>query len=127
MMKTVGFWVGLVVATVGVTLLAGCSKDADEGKSIAEAKAEAEKMDVEALRAKALSYKEAIVAKQKEISELQGRIKEIPITEALGEKAKSLKQDAEALTKSLGALKDRFEVYYGELKEKKGDLSGLDL
>ncbi len=126
-MKTVGFWVGLVVATVGVTLLAGCSKDADEGKSIAEAKAEAEKMDVEALRAKALSYKEAIVAKQKEISELQGRIKEIPITEALGEKAKSLKQDAEALTKSLGALKDRFEVYYGELKEKKGDLSGLDL
>lgn len=126
-MKTVGFWVGLVVATVGVTLLAGCSKDADEGKSIAEAKAEAEKMDVETLRAKALSYKEAIVAKQKEISELQGRIKEIPITEALGEKAKSLKQDAEALTKSLGALKDRFEVYYGELKEKKGDLSGLDL
>lgn len=126
-MKTVGFWVGLVVATVGVTLLAGCSKDADEGKSIAEAKAEAEKMDVEALRAKAMSYKEAIVAKQKEISELQGRIKEIPITEALGEKAKSLKQDAEALTKSLGALKDRFEVYYGELKEKKGDLSGLDL
>jgi hypothetical protein len=31
------------------------------------------------------------------------------------------------LNKSVSALKDRFQVYYDKLKEKGGDISGLNI
>ena len=55
------------------------------------------------------------------------QIKAIPITEALGEEAKSLKADLEELNSSLKALKERFDVYYNKLVELKADVSSLKL
>jgi len=126
-MKNAGFWLccGLVVAGLG--LLSGCSKKADEGKPISEVKAEAEQMDVDALRAQAVAFKDSILAKQKDLEKINEQLKQIPVTELLGEKAKTLKTEVETVTKSLSALKERFDVYVGKLKEKKGDLSGLDI
>ena len=96
-------------------------------KPVSEVQAEAETMSVENLKATALKYKEAILAKQGTVTELAAKIKEIPVAEALGQEAKSLKTDLKDVESALAALKERFQVYYDTLKEKGGDLSGLEL
>ncbi len=103
----------------------GCGKKADEDKPLSEAKAEAEKMDKDGLRATAMTYKEAITAKKGEIEKLTAKLKDIPVTEMLGDEAKELKVDIDNLNKSISALRERFEVYYQKLKAEGGDLSGL--
>jgi len=105
--------------------LFGCGKKADEKKPISEVKAEAEKMSVADLKAMAMKYKNAIEAKKADIEKLTAKLKEIPVTQMLGEDAKKLKADIDNLTKSLSALKERFQVYYDQLKAKGGDVSGL--
>ena len=115
-----------------VLLLAvGCGNNGgakvDENKPLADVKAEAEKMDTAQLRATAMKYKDAITDKQVDVEKLTEKIKEIPLTEVMGEEAKGLKEEAAALNKSVTDLKKRFDVYYGKLKERKGDLSGLDI
>jgi hypothetical protein len=105
----------------------GCGKKADENKAISEVKAEAEKMDTEALRAMATSYKEALIAKTGEVDKLAAKIKDIPVAEMLGQEAKDLKAELANLEKSVSAIQERFKVYYDKLKEKGGDLSGLEI
>ncbi len=107
--------------------LVGCGKKADESKPLNEVKAEAEKMSVEKLRSMALTYKDAIMAKKGEVEKVAGKFKDIPVAKMLGDEAKELKTEIEALNKSMSALKERFQVYYGKLKEKDGNLSGLEL
>ena len=108
-------------------LLFGCGKKADENKPLSEVRAEAEKMNVEKLRSMAMEYKEADLGKKAELEKLAGELKDIPVTKMLGDEAKGLKAEIEALNKSASALKERFQVYYNKLKEKGGDLSGLEL
>lgn len=103
----------------------GCGKKADETKPISEVKAEAEKMDTAGLRAMAMAYQKAITTKTGDLEKLTAKLKNIPATEMLGNEAKELKADIDNLNKSISALKERFEVYYQKLKEKGGDLSGL--
>lgn len=123
MSRSIAFTVALLLA-VAVT---GCGKKADESKPMSEVKAEAEKMDAPKLRAMAQQYKNSLTAKKAEVDKLMAKVKEIPIAEALGEEAKKLKADLENLQKSVSALQERFTVYYEKLKEKGGDLSGLEL
>jgi len=119
------FW---CLLAVWVLAIGGCgSKKADENKPISEAKAEAEKMDVSQLRNMAMTYKEAIVAKEADVDKVAAKLKEIPIAKMVGDETKQLKTDIDNLTKSISALKERFEIYYQKLKEKGGDLSGLEL
>jgi hypothetical protein len=129
-------------------LAVGCGKDTDSGKPaapapqakagtgtqaaavdaqkpIAEVQTQAQTMNVESLKATALAYKNAIVAKQADVEKLVAKVKEIPVTEALGEQAKTLKADLANLETNLKALKDRFQVYYDAAKQKGGDVSGL--
>ncbi|MBP7053186.1 MAG: hypothetical protein KBE65_19440 [Phycisphaerae bacterium] len=96
-------------------------------KPVSEIKAAAEAMSVDSLKATALKYKEAILAKQADLEKLTAKIKEIPLTEALGEQAKTLKTDLANLETSLKALKDRFQVYYDAIKTKGGDVANLAL
>ena len=126
-MKTVKDILLCCCLTLCVLGLFGCGKKADEGKSMGEVSAEAEKMDVEELRSMALKYKDAIMARQDDIAKITAELKKIPLTEMLGEEAKGLKADVENLNKSLSALKERFGVYYDKLKEKGGDASGLQI
>jgi uncharacterized coiled-coil DUF342 family protein len=105
----------------------GCGKSADEEKPLSEAKAEAEKMSTQELRATAVKYKDSIVAKSQELEKVMATLKDIPATEQLGEEASELKTEIEQLRNSVSALKQRFEVYYEKLKEKGGDVSGLEL
>jgi hypothetical protein len=114
---------------LGVCLLViiGCSKKADENKPISEVKAEAEKMSAADLRTTAMSYKGAIEAKGKEVEKLAAKLKEIPVADVLGKEAKALKTEMDNINKSVSALKERFQIYLDKLKEKGGDLSGLQI
>ena len=116
--------IGCVLALCCLVVV-GCGKKADESKPISEVKAEAQGMSVDGLRDMALKYKDAILAKEGEINPIMVQLKKIPITQALGDEAKGLKAELGDLTKSIEALKERFEIYYDELKEKGGDTSGL--
>ena len=107
-------------------VLVGCSKKADENKPVAEVKAEAQAMSVDKLRSMAETYKNAIVAKQAEFEKIEAKLKD-PVTEMLGEEAKNLINEVDTLKDSVSALKERFQIYYDELKEKDGDLSGLTI
>ena len=110
-----------------VLCLCGCGKKADENKPINEVKTEAGNMSIEELRSLALTYKDAIMAKKSEVEKVTGTLKDIPVAKMLGNEAKELKTEIDALSKSVSALKERFQVYYDKLKEKDGDLSGLEL
>ncbi|MCJ7778928.1 MAG: hypothetical protein MUP16_11525 [Sedimentisphaerales bacterium] len=126
-MKTVKGVTICALFAVCTLVLFGCGSKADENKPVSEVKAESEKMDTSQLRAKAEVYKNAIMAKKGEVEKVTAKLKEIPVTELLGEKTKNLKADIENLNKSVNALKERFEVYYQKLKEKGGNISGLEL
>jgi len=106
---------------------AGTAAAVDAEKPVAEIQTEAQTMTVENLKATALKYKEAILAKQADIEKLTAKVKEIPVAEALGGEAKKLKTDLANIETSLKALKDRFQVYYDTLKTKGGDVAGLAL
>jgi uncharacterized coiled-coil DUF342 family protein len=120
--------IGLCILITGCLLgLASCSKKADTKKSIDDVKAEASKMNVEQLKAKAMEYKDAIVAKKAEIEKVTAKLKAIPLTEQLGTEAKALQTDMANLNKALADLTERFQVYYSKLKEAGGNVSGLDI
>ncbi len=92
---------------------------------VADIQAEASKMNVEQLKAKAMEYKDLIVAKKATIETLTAKLKEIPLTQQMGPEAKGLQTDIATLSKSVSALTERFQVYYSKLKEMGGDVSGL--
>lgn len=122
--KKISFYSLLVICSLA---LIGCGKKADESKTLSEVKAEAEKMSVAQLQSMAMNYKESIVAKKSEVDKLMDKLMEIPATEKLSTEAKELSNEIENLNKSLAALTERFEIYYNKLKEKGGDLTGLEL
>ena len=110
-----------------VLALGGCGKKADESKPISEVKVEADKMNVGQLKSMAVTYKNAIVAKQGEVTKVAEQLKDLGVAKALSEKAKGLKADIDSLNKSVSALNERFKIYVDKLKEKGGDLSGLEI
>lgn len=120
--------IGLCLMIAGCLAgFAGCSKKADADKPIADVQAEAAKMNVEQLKAKAIEYKDAIVAKKAEIEKVAAKLKEIPITEQMGTEAKAMQTDIANLNTAAAALTERFQVYYNKLKEMGGDISGLEI
>lgn len=117
----------LTLITVLAFGILGCGKkgsSVDPDKPMSEVNAEAGKMDIEQLKATALKYKDAIFAKRKEIEALAAKVKP---TDLLSNEAKEIKAEIDDLNKALNALKERFEVYYNKLKEKGGDVSGLEI
>ena len=108
-------------------VLCGCGDKADASKPVSEVEAEAATMDVAKLTSMAMAYKDAISAKKGDIDEVMAQFKKVPVAEMVGEDAKGLKADIDVLTKDISALKERFEIYYNKLKEKGGDLSGLEI
>ncbi len=114
----------LICSSMG---LVGCGNGVDENKPMNEVQAESKEMDADALRDTAMAYKDAIQDKMQDVDKITAKLKEIPVTEMLGEEAKSLKGEIDQLTKSVDALKQRLNVYLQRLKEMKEDISGLEL
>ena len=112
----------------------GCKKDkaaspagpgASVSKAVEKAATEAGKMDVKQLRAAALECKAAVDAKMAE-----GEKAALGLMQAMGadneSKRNQLKTQMAELKKSEDALTEQLKIYVAKLKEKGGDLSGLE-
>jgi hypothetical protein len=75
----------------------------------------------------ALSYKDTILSKQTDLEKVTTKLKTINPTELLGAKAVDLKKQMADIERSVSALKERFEIYYDQLKQKGGNLTGLEI
>lgn len=116
MKKVCGLLAGLVLAA----MLSGCGGSGiDENKPMDQVAADAAKMSQAELQKMVDKYEGVIADKMKEVDALTAKIKEIPLTELMGEKAKALKEDASELGASLNKLKDQMAVYAKELAAKK--------
>lgn len=115
-MKLYGFLAGLAL----VAMLTGCggSSKIDENKPADQIAADAAKMGQAELQKMVNTYEAAIAEKSKEIQALTAKVKEIPLTELMGDKAKVLKEDVSKITASMGKLKDQMAVYAKELAAK---------
>jgi hypothetical protein len=126
-MSKIIFRTNLVIVAAALLAVCGCSKQPDTTKPIPEVKAEAEKMDTTQLRAMAMQYKDAIAAKAEQIKAEGLKLKEIPVTEMMGDKAKAINATIDELKKNVDALTERFKIYLDELKKKGGDITGLQI
>jgi hypothetical protein len=115
MKKIVGLLAGLMLAA----MLTGCGGSGiDENKPMDQVAADAAKMNQAELQKMVDKYEAALAEKGKELDALKDQVKEIPLTEMMGDKAKALKADLDEITASLGKLKDQMAVYAKELAAK---------
>jgi hypothetical protein len=98
-----------------------------ETTPVADVKAEASKMNLDQLKAKAMEYKDLIASKKGMLDTLTAKLKEIPLTQQMGPEAKGLQANIATLSKSVSALTERFQVYYNKYKEMGGDVSKLGI
>jgi len=117
MKKVYGLLAGLMI----VAMLTGCggSSSIDENKPISQVAADASKMGQAELQTMVTKYEAAISEKGKEVEALMAKVKEIPITEMMGDKAKTLKDDVSKVKTSIDKLKDQMAAYAKELAAKK--------
>ena len=108
--------------------LPGCGGGSvDETKPLTELQAEAEDKEAAELVKMAEAYRDAVADKVDDIEDLESDIRKIPVDEMLGEDARAIKAEMTAISASLDALVERFNLYV-ELAAKKGaDTSGLKL
>ncbi|HJH05980.1 MAG TPA: hypothetical protein K8W19_18405 [Victivallis vadensis] len=105
-------------AMLAVGMLTGCGERADENKTPEQIKSEVASWDAARIEKQIEVYKKAIEEKSKELAKVMDQIKEIPLQEQLGEKAKDLRAQADEIGKSLGKLKDNMAAYVDGLKAK---------
>jgi uncharacterized lipoprotein YehR (DUF1307 family) len=122
----------LFVVLVAIIVLSGCGKkggsvSVDESKPISEIKAEADKMTVDQLREMAIKYRDAIKDKNVKVDKVMLKLRDAGAGAAMTDEFKGIKEEISALTKSMGALKQRFGVYYDKLVLSKADVSDLKL
>ena len=82
--------VSLFGAALAVCMLAGCGDGVDENKTPEQIKAEVVNLDAAAIQKQIDAYTKVIEEKSKELAKVMDQIKEIPLTEQLGDKAKGL-------------------------------------
>jgi chromosome segregation ATPase len=122
-----GMALGLLVA-MGSAMLSGCGGSGpDETRPMDQIKAEVEQFDLARLEKEAAKYVQAITAKQADLEKVAAKLKEIPMTELMGDDAKAVKDELASIKDSVSALKARLDVYAQKIKELGGDVSGLKL
>jgi len=122
-MKTANGITLLSLLAVCCLVVFGCGTD--QSNSVSKTKVDADKMDVEQLRAAALKCKADAEAKTAETEKLaQELIKALSTDNA--DKRKELNAQMEKLRKSEDALYAQLKAYIEKLKEKGGDMSGLE-
>lgn len=116
-MRKVTLFLGAAMLAAG--MLTGCGSKADENKTPEQIKAEIANWDAAKIQKQIEVYTKAIEAKTQELAKVTDQIKEIPLTEQLGEKAKGLQAKAKEIGESIAKLKDNMAAYADGLKAKK--------
>ncbi len=109
-----------------VLVAAGCGKKTDENKSVNQVQAEASKMSVEQLRTAALECKNALMAKKGELSKLEDKVKLLTSEKIISGEGQKLTNDIQSSSQSVVNLTEQLKIYVDKIKEKGGDVSGLN-
>ena len=117
----------MFIALLSVTALYGCGKKADTQKPIEEVRAEAEKMSVSDLEATAKAYAREIASKKSEADKIGSQLKGLSLQDMMGEKGKSIKDQASALGKQVSALTERYQVYAQKFQAAGGDMAKIQI
>ncbi|MCP4710988.1 MAG: hypothetical protein GY869_20380 [Planctomycetes bacterium] len=100
-------------------------KNDNENTPIAEIQAAVANMDLVELEANATKFKDAILAKQGDFTDLTEQVKSTAVTEI--EKLAQLKGDLDDITASIDALKKRLTVYVEQINKMGGDGAAFDI
>ena len=100
--------------------------EVDAKRELSEIETEAKAMSDDQLRTMAEKYKEAFFATQTDFNEAEEKLKGMSITELAEGGAVELQEDSRNFLSTLEGLMERFQVYYDQLEENGGDVSGLD-
>lgn len=106
-----------LLAVVIVATLTGCGGgEIDENKPIDQVAAEAAKMSKAELQSMVDKYEGLIAEKAEALKGYEAQIKDLSISELMGEKAKTIKEETKNLSTSLSKLKDQLAVYAKQLE-----------
>lgn len=109
----------LIVAALALGLfVAGCGQKVDENKTPEQIKQEVAKMDTAQIQKQIDAYSDAIKAKTAELQAETDKLAKIPLTQMLGDEAKSQQAKIAESTKALDKLKASLEAYTQGLKSK---------
>jgi len=109
-------WYTGLVALMVAAVLTGCGDSGvDENKPIEQVAVDAAKMGQEKLQSRVTECESLIAEKAAALKGFEAQIKELSISELMGEKAKTIKTETKNLTTSLNTLKERLAVYAKEL------------
>lgn len=127
-----------LMSLLTLTLIGSCKKKSEEEKAIDKAvptveqieeKVEEAELEVELpaeavefadmtdeqLKGKLTEHEKLLDVQTAELSSLQNQLKELPVTEMLGDKAKNIKADIEAMVGSIAENQKGYDKYYNEL------------
>ena len=90
----------------------------DEKRPVVEVSAEAQTMTPDQLQKTVAQYQRVLESKKNEFVAMQNKIKEIPLTQMMGEEAKKIKDELTTIASSVSALTERMNVYVAELSKK---------
>lgn len=108
----------LLAVIIGVMAVGCAGSGVDENKTVAQIVEQVKTMDVAQIEAKINQYTQAIEAKGVELDAVKEKLAAIPMTQLMGEEAKTIKKEVDAITSSIKALKEKLNVYTKALKEK---------
>ncbi len=108
----------MALALCGILFLAGCGNGVDENKTPEEIKAEVASMSAEDIAETITAYQKAIEAKTAEMAAEAAKLKDIPITEMLGDEAKKIKDNVGSIEDSIAKLTKNMQAYADGLKAK---------
>lgn len=101
--------IGVLVVSV---FLIGCGGGGVDGDKTPSQIVEAVKtMDIEQIQAKIEAYKKEIEEKTAELEPIIAKLKEIPLTEMMGDEAKNIKSDVDEVKAAIKVLKEKLDVY----------------
>jgi hypothetical protein len=112
-------WFNGSMMLAAMVLLVGCSTGIDEKMPIDQVVVDASQMKPKALEDKIDRYEMQIAKETAGMNDIKKQLKEIPLSELLGEKAKALKSELSGLTASRDQLGRQMEVYARELAVKR--------
>ena len=102
----------------GSFFFAGCGNGVDENKTPAEIKQEVANMSQEDIQKTIEAYKEVIAEKTEALTEELAKLKDIPLTEMLGDEAKKIKDNVGSIEDSIAKLTNNMQAYADGLKAK---------
>ena len=101
----------MALALCGILFLAGCGNGVDENKTPAEIKQEVANMSQEDIQKTIEAYKEVIAEKTEALTEELAKLKDIPLTEMLGDEAKKIKDNVGSIEDSIAKLTKNMQAY----------------